>query len=89
MVRTTLTIDAELMRELKEIAHREGLPLKQVVNRALRLGLAGAAKSQRRRRYRSPTYALGALRIPTLDKALAIAGALEDEEVARELALRK
>jgi hypothetical protein len=86
-VRTTLTIDDELMRELKEVAHREGVPLKLVVNRALRLGL-GAAKPQRRR-YRSRTFGMGAVRIPSLDKALAVAAALEDEEIARKLELRK
>jgi hypothetical protein len=87
-MRTTLTIDDDLMRELKEVAHREGVPLKLVVNRALRLGLAGAAKPKRRR-YRCPTYSMGPARIPSLDKAMAVAAALEDEEIARKLELRK
>ena len=78
-MRTTLTIDDDLMRALKDVAHREGLPLKQVVNRTLRAGLAGTARPARRPKYRCPTFGLGAPRVPSLDKALALAGALEDE----------
>jgi hypothetical protein len=87
-MRTTLTIDDGLASELKELAHREGLPFKIVVNRALRAGLQHLAKAPRRRPYRTPTFAMGRPRLP-LDKALAIATSLEDEEVARELGLRK
>jgi hypothetical protein len=89
LVRTTLTIDDDLMRQLKDVAHREGLPLKQVVNRTLRAGLADAQPSPRRRRYRCPTHSLGTMRVPSLEKALSVASALEDEEVARELERRK
>jgi hypothetical protein len=39
-------------------------------------------------RYQCPGFGLGAPVVP-LEKALSLAGALEDEEVARELALRK
>ena len=90
-MRTTLTIDDDLMRELKDAAHREGLPLKQLVNRALRRGLRAMDKSGTTRPYRCPTFSMGVPSPGTidLDKALAIAGELEDEETARELELRK
>jgi hypothetical protein len=87
-VRTTLTIDDGLAAELKEVAHREGLPFKRVVNRALRAGLEHLARSPRRRPYRAPTFAMGVPQVP-LDKALAIAASLADRELVRELALRK
>lgn len=39
-------------------------------------------------RYRCPTYSMGRPAL-NLDKALAVAGALADEETARKLVLRK
>jgi hypothetical protein len=90
-VRTTLTIEDDLMRDLRDVAHREGLPFKQLVNRLLRLGLQRMQEPRRRRRYRLPTFSMGAPvgGAAALDKALAIATALEDEEIARKLDLRK
>ncbi len=38
-MRTTLTLDDDLARELQEKAHRERRPFKDVVNEALRSGL--------------------------------------------------
>lgn len=87
-MRTTLTIDDQLLAELKERAHRDGVPLKQVVNQILRRGL-DAPGTAKRRRYRARTFSMGEPFVPDLDKSLAIAAALEDEEVARKLILRK
>jgi hypothetical protein len=87
-VRTTLTIDDDLMRELKETAHREGLSFKQMVNRALRRGLRALEEPARRKRYRCPVFSMGVPRAE-LDKALALADALEDQEIMRKLDLRK
>lgn len=39
-MRTTLTLDDDVMRLVEEAVHRERRPLKQVVNDALRRGLA-------------------------------------------------
>jgi hypothetical protein len=90
-MRTTLTIEDDIMAEIKEKAHREGVPVKRLINQLLRLGLGILERPTPRKRYRCPTHSLGA---PTshaldLDKALAIAGALEDEETVRKLELRK
>ncbi len=38
-MRTTLTIEDAIMRQLREKAYNTGLPLKQIVNTALELGL--------------------------------------------------
>jgi len=43
-MRTTLTLDDDLARQLKEIARRSGRPFKQVVNDALRRSLASGEK---------------------------------------------
>jgi hypothetical protein len=88
-MRTTVTLDDALFKELKKIAHRDGISMKLAVNRALQLGIANMERTPRRRTYRAPTFAMGEPKVPSLDKSLALASALEDEEVARELALRK
>ena len=88
-MRTTLTIDDHLMRELKEYAHCQGVPLKGAVNQALRLGLGCLGKPSPQRRYKCRTFAMGDPAGVSLDKALALAAALEDEETVRKLALRK
>lgn len=88
-MRTTLTIDDDLLAALKERAFQEGVPLKQMVNQTLRRGLDAQTRPTRRKPYRAATFALGQPLLPSLDKSLAIASALEDEEIARKLQLRK
>lgn len=88
-MRTTLTIDERLARDLKEIAHRSGKPFKQVVNETLHAGLS-AKKAPKARRYRLKPESLGQpLPGIDLDKALQLADALEDVEIARKLEMRK
>jgi len=89
IMRTTLTIDDQLMAELKERAHREGVPFKQVVNQTLRRGLDADVHSNKRKPFRARTFAMGQPLMADLDKSLAIASGLEDEEIARKLSLRK
>jgi len=88
-MRTTLTIDDRIARHLKEIEHRSGKPFRVVVNEILQLGLAvKRAPIKLKRRLRPAS--LGKV-LPGIDfhKALALAGALEDQEIARKLGLRK
>jgi len=83
-VRTTLTLDEAIARELKRRARDEGKPFKAVVNETLLRGLSPPARKAKP--YRLRTVSLGGP-VPgvDLDKALALAGALEDEERARKL----
>ena len=65
------------------------MSLTRLLNRVLRAGLqAGGGRRQKRRAYRQRVHAMGAPRL-ALDKALALAAALEDEEIVRDLTLRK
>ena len=85
-MRTTIDLDPHLIRRLREEAHRQGIPFKQLLTAVLRRGLdAGPSRT----RYRVPTFAMGSPGTLDLDKVLAIAGALEDEEISRKLRLRK
>lgn len=86
-MRTTLTIDDDLMDRLKREATRGRVSLKIVVNRALRGGLDRMQPPARRRRFRQRTFRMGHPPGSPLDKALQLAARLEDEEVARKLAL--
>ena len=88
-MRTTVNIDDELLEALKVKARDEELPFTQVLNRALRAGVQALDQPPARRpRHREQTFAMGEPRFD-LDRALALAAALEDEETVRKLRLRK
>ncbi len=88
-MRTTLTIEDSIMQQLREKAHKTGLPMKHIVNTALELGLRRFHKRPRGSRYSLKTYPMGAPRGVNLDKALQAASMLEDEEIVRKLEVRK
>lgn len=87
-MRTTVTLDADVDARLRALARERGVPLRVVINDAIRAGMqtrAGAAGTP----YELPSRRLGARPGLDLDKALALAGQLEDEEIGRKLDLRK
>jgi hypothetical protein len=88
-MRTTLTIDDAIVKALKDLAHRSNKPFKQVVNETLRAGLSAAATRGRRRYRLKPARLGGVLAGINLDKALALADAIEDQELALTMQLRK
>ena len=89
-MRTTLTIDDSIAQQLKAIGHRSGKSFKAVVNEALRAGIENNRIAAAARPYRLEPVAMGeVLGSFDLDKALGLADRLEDEEIARELQLRK
>ena len=89
MERTTLTLDSDLARALRQRAHDSRRSFKDVVNEAIRSGLS-AGRSPGRRPYRLKAHHLGGVRPGIdLDKALQLAAALDDAETARKLELRK
>jgi hypothetical protein len=86
-MRTTVDIDVHLLRRLRIEADRRALPLKQLLNRVIQLGLDAEAKSDP---YSCPTFPMGEAFPPVnLDKALRLVGELEDAEVVREIERRK
>lgn len=87
-MRTTLRIDDDLVRTLKDLAHKEDVTFGQMLNRVLRAGLTHAKSNNKRRRFRQETCELGEPAM-SLDKALALAAAIEDSETAGKLSLRK
>jgi hypothetical protein len=85
-MRTTVRIDDDLMRELKERAQREAVSLTRLINRLIRRGLESRAKP--RKPFQQQTYSMGVPKVD-LTKALAFAAALEDEEIIAKLARGK
>ena len=88
-MRTTLTIDDAIARALRDLAHRSDKSFKEVVNETLRAGL-NARRVRKAKPYRVQPASLGDV-LPgiNLDKALALADALEDQEIAAEIERRK
>jgi hypothetical protein len=87
-MRTTVTLDPDTEKLLRSAVRERGVSFKAVLNDALRRGLT-PARPARRRRFVQKTYDLGANEDFPWDKALALAEAMEDEEIVRKLSLRK
>jgi hypothetical protein len=85
-MRTTVTLDPDVERLVKDAMRERGLSFKQALNEALRRGLA---PQRRPRRFVQRSFQMGESQEVRWDKALALAEAMEDEELSRKLALRK
>jgi hypothetical protein len=84
-VRTTVTLDEDVAAALQELARERRISFKEALNSSVRRGLGQAAAEP----YRVPTRPLGLRPGVDLDKALALAGDVEDAEIVRKLELRK
>ncbi len=84
-MRTTVTLDPDVEALLRKAMHERGLSFKAALNEAVRAGLA---PGRGRSRYRLGPQRLGEAAVP-LTKALRVAAELEDEEIARKLAIGK
>ena len=87
-MRTTLTLDPDVVRLIEEEMHRVRRPLKQVVNDALRRGLTSATRAPRKR-YRVRPHV--ARLLPGLERGRlnALADELEDAAALRTRAKRR
>lgn len=84
-MRTTVTLDADTMALVQRRMRERGISFKEAVNEAIRAGLA---PQERRAPFRTPTAKMGQPAV-NLDRALHIAGELEDEEFVRKQRLGK
>jgi hypothetical protein len=84
LMRTTLTIDDDLAAQLREEAARQGLPFRQVLNRAIRLGLRAAAGAPGRQRFEVEARRLGLRAGVDPTRLNQLADELEDEEILRK-----
>ncbi|UQX12367.1 ribbon-helix-helix domain-containing protein [Candidatus Mycobacterium methanotrophicum] len=85
-MRTTVTLDPDVVAALQRVARQRGTSFKAVLNDAVRRGLGSEPT---RRRYRTPSRDMGIRPEFDVDKAVALAAADEDAEIVRKLAHRK
>ncbi len=80
-MRTTVTLDPDAEFLVRRLMEQRGISFKQALNDAIRAGGAGSAA---RAEFRTEARSLG---VPTvnLDRALQLAGGLEDEEMLRRM----
>lgn len=81
-MRTTLTLDADVALRLRQRMDAEGVSFKQAVNDTLRAGFGDVSSAD----ISYPSHDLGRIKVD-LTHALRVAAALEDDEVAHELAV--
>lgn len=86
-MRTTVTLDPDLVTRLRELARQRRISFKSAMNATLRAGLD--SETDAGRPYREKPRALGVQPGIDLTKALQLAAALEDEQTIHELELRK
>jgi predicted transcriptional regulator len=84
-MRITITLDPDVDARIRKLMRERKLSLKEAVNATLRAGLAPASAGES---FRTPTYDMGSARLP-LDRALALAGKLEDDELLRKRSVGK
>jgi hypothetical protein len=87
-MRTTVTLDPDVEALLRKLMREKGLTFKAALNQAIRDGLVKSTP-RHPRPYRLRTHRMGFRPDLKLDRALSLAAALEDEEIARKLSLRK
>ncbi len=84
-MRTTVTLEPDVDQLVKRLMRERGMSFKEAVNHAIRVGAGGGPTDTG---FRTQTFAMGPASVP-LEKALQLAGELEDEVIARRLAARK
>lgn len=87
-MRTTVTLDPDVEVLLRNAMRERGLSFKEALNQAIRAGLR-VQPPERGGPVRFKTYRMGLNPRLNLDKALELAGELEDQEITRKLQLRK
>lgn len=80
-MRTTVTLDSDTEQVIREVMRERGLSFKEALNEAIR---HTTAVPRARKPFTTTTFAMGRSVI-NLDKALAIAGELEDEDLLRKM----
>ena len=87
-MRTTVTLDPDVERLLKDAMRERSISFKEALNEAARIGLRGKEPT-RARKFVQKTFRMGENQEFRWDKALAAADAIEDAELTRRLSLRK
>lgn len=85
-MRTTVTLDPDVLAQVKAYMREKDISFKEAINHAIRAGIGGHPKQKRL--FRQKTYDMGTPAVP-LRKALQFAAEMEDQEILRDLSIRK
>ena len=86
-MRTTVTLDPDVERLIRDTMRERGISFKEALNEAAGTGLRGK-ETKRLQKFTQKTFRMGEGQEFRWDKALAVADAIEDEELNRKIALR-
>jgi hypothetical protein len=86
-MRTTVTLDSDVDAKLRVAMRERGVSFKVALNDSVRAGLADGSHPSKR--FRVHARPMGVRPGVNLDKALTLAGEIEDAEILRKLELRK
>jgi diphthamide biosynthesis methyltransferase len=78
-MRTTVTLDADTEQLIRKRMAERNMSFKEALNDAIRAGA-----TQQRRAFRTPAKAMGRSRV-NLDRAVTLAGDLEDDDLLRRM----
>lgn len=84
-MRTTVTLDPDVEAKLRAAMRERGISFKVAINEAIRAGLSEPRVAPKP--FKMKTAPLGARF--NIDKALTIAGEMEDEEIIRKMEMGK
>ena len=87
-MRTTVTLDPDVERLLRNAMKERSISFKEALNEAARIGLTARGRT-RSAKFTQKTFRMGASQEFRWDKALSVAESMEDEELSRKIALRK
>jgi len=79
-MRTTLSIDDDVMERARAVAAKQRTPFKTVVNEALRAGLDHVEQPAKRRRYKTEPHAMGLRSGRNLDNIQELLAQIEGED---------
>ena len=83
-----MTLDPDVERLIKGAMRERSISFKEALNQAARDGLR-SKEPKRQKKFIQKTFPMGASQSFRWDKALAVADAIEDEELVRKLSLGK
>jgi hypothetical protein len=79
-MRTTITIDDDVLERARAVAAKLRTPFKTVVNEALRTGLDHVEQPANRRRYKTKSHAMGLRSGRNLDNIQELLAQIEGED---------
>jgi len=79
-MRTTITLDDDVLDRARSVAQKLGTPFRQVVNEALRAGLQAVEKPARAKTYRTVPHRLGLRTGMSLDNVQELMARIDGED---------